>query len=272
MEEGSPDQDGGGGPAAAATVRLVHLTDTHLYADPAGELLGVPTERALETVLAAARRRERRPDLIAATGDLVHDGSMEGYERLAARLAGLGAPVRAVPGNHDDRARLCLAPPPVACCGEATLGGWLLVFLDSSVPGEDWGHLDDAELGRLDGALAGHEGPAGIFLHHPPLPVGSAWIDRIGLRDPQRLFGLLDRHPGKVRFIAFGHVHQRFEGMHRGVLCLATPSTCVQFAPGAREFAADPTRLPGYRWIELTPDGQLRTAVVRVRVRCAATA
>ena len=260
------------GPGRAPVARVLQLTDTHLFADPAGALKGVATEPALRAVVTEAARREPPPELVAVTGDLVHDGSLEGYERLAQALAPLAAPVRVVPGNHDDPARLCLAPGPLACCGEVTLGPWLLVFLDSAVPGEDWGRLGDAELGRLDAALAGHEGPAGVFVHHPPLPVGCAWLDAIGLRDGAALLELLAAHGGKARFVACGHVHQRSERVHAGVAVLTTPATCVQFRPHSERFALDPDAAPGYRRIELLPDGRFATEVVRVRAAAARAA
>ena len=44
---------------------------------------------------------------------------------------------------------------------------------------------------------------------------------------------------------------------------LASPSTCVQFAPGSEEFQVD-SEAPGYRWLRLLPDGRLETGVSRV--------
>lgn len=43
---------------------------------------------------------------------------------------------------------------------------------------------------------------------------------------------------------------------------MATPSTCIQFAPGSNEFSID-GQAPGYRWIDLYPDGTLDTHVRR---------
>ena len=44
---------------------------------------------------------------------------------------------------------------------------------------------------------------------------------------------------------------------------LASPSTCVQFAPGSEEFQVDRSA-PGYRWLRLHADGRLDTGVSRV--------
>jgi Icc protein len=41
------------------------------------------------------------------------------------------------------------------------------------------------------------------------------------------------------------------------------PSTCVQFKPLSKDFAIDDVA-PGYRWLDLYPDGRVETAVSRV--------
>jgi 3',5'-cyclic AMP phosphodiesterase CpdA len=49
-----------------------------------------------------------RPELVIATGDITHRGRAEQHRRAAGLLRSLGAPVLAVPGNHD----IPLLPPP----------------------------------------------------------------------------------------------------------------------------------------------------------------
>jgi len=57
-----------------------------------------------------------------------------------------------------------------------------------------------------------------------------------------------------------GHVHQAFERRRGDVLFLATPSTCAQFTPGTERCVMD-MKPPGYRWLELQPDGTVRSEV-----------
>ena len=45
-----------------------------------------------------------------------------------------------------------------------------------------------------------------------------------------------------------------------GVRFMATPATCAQFLPGSVDFAID-NRPPGYRMLELMPDGAIQTEV-----------
>ena len=100
-----------------------------------------------------------------------------------------------------------------------------------------------------------------VCLHHQPVPVGCAWLDEQMVADAASLFELLGNHP-KVRAVLWGHVHQELDQWRDGLRLLCTPSTCVQFLPGQVDFAVD-LRPPGYRWLELSPDGSLVTGVSR---------
>jgi Icc protein len=66
-----------------------------------------------------------------------------------------------------------------------------------------------------------------------------------------------------VKGILWGHVHQQIDRAHNGVALMGSPSTCVQFAPGSERFKADDSA-PGYRWLELQPDGSVLSGVSRV--------
>lgn len=44
---------------------------------------------------------------------------------------------------------------------------------------------------------------------------------------------------------------------------MGTPSTCIQFIQNQDSFGISPSP-PGFRWLELMPDGTINTAVERV--------
>lgn len=222
---------------------------------------GVATAATLARCLAHARRRHPNPHAILLTGDLVHDDPA-GYALLRAQFADAGAPVHCLPGNHDDPADVSgsLDGPPFVHDFARRHGAWMIVMLDSTVAGEDGGHLDDEQLARLDAALTAQpDAHTLIGLHHHPVPHGSAWLDELMLENAAEFFELLARHPG-VRGLAWGHTHQPFDGMRGDIRLMGTPSTCMQFAQNADEFEID-SRPPGYRWIELEPDGNIETGV-----------
>lgn len=247
------------------TLRILQLTDTHLFADREGRLLGQNTRRTLELVLDLAYTNLGPIDLILLTGDLVHDESPEGYRYLQRRLSELGTPYSCLPGNHD------LTPVmsdtfhgrALNVESSARCGAWNIVLLDSTLPGEEGGHLDTGQLARLQESLAKRRGdPTLVCLHHQPIPIGSNWMDTMALDNPEAFFAIIDRHP-QVRGILWGHIHQDFSALRNGVQLLGTPSTCVQFKPRSLEFALDDIT-PGFRWLELHPDGRIDTGVERI--------
>lgn len=249
----------------ARPLRVLQLSDTHLYADPDGRLLGQNTRRTLEAVLDLASHSAGPVDLILMTGDLVHDGSPEGYGYLKQRMTAFGSPYHCLPGNHDSPWVMARVFEGSTLWTQRTVqeGAWNLVLLDSTILGEDGGHLDKAQLGWLqDSLLRRRTDPALVCLHHQPVPVGSAWLDTMALDNPREFFEIIDRHP-QVRGIIWGHVHQEFSSVRNGVHLLGSPSTCVQFLPGSTDFALD-ARTPGLRWLELHPDGHMDTGVQRI--------
>jgi Icc protein len=99
-------------------------------------------------------------------------------------------------------------------------------------------------------------------MHHQPLPMGSAWLDGVGLRDAAEFLKVVDGHDN-VRVVLWGHVHQASDRQRGAVRFLSTPSTCSQFLPGSDFFALD-DRPPGLRWLELHADGSVNTEVAWV--------
>ena len=245
-------------------LHLLQITDPHLQANEHGELLGIRTRESLQAVIEHAQANHPRPDAVLATGDISQDGSLSSYHFFTDRIATLGAPVYWIPGNHDQRTAMhSVMAANGADARSPQLGNWQLVMLDSLVEGQVPGRLADTELQHLEDTLAAQpERPALVCVHHHPVDISAQWMNAIGLQNRDALFAVLKRHP-QVQALVFGHVHQEVDGEAQGLRVLATPSTCVQFAPDVTGFTVD-TRAPGYRWLRLYPDGTLETGVERV--------
>jgi len=92
--------------------------------------------------------------------------------------------------------------------------------------------------------------------------MGSKWLDTVGLRNGDEFLERL-RMLGRVRALAFGHVHQDYDDVYEGIRILATPSTCAQFKPGSDEFAVD-DKPPAYRRLTLSADGSVDSELLWV--------
>jgi Icc protein len=143
------------------------------------------------------------------------------------------------------------------------IGNWQLIGLDTHVSGSVAGCAGEQQLDWLEEQLqSAADRPTLLCLHHPPVPIGSRWLDEVGLQDAADLNALVTRHP-QVRLVCCGHVHQELAAGDGGSTVLTTPATAVQFRPGTERLEVD-AALPGYRVIDLEDDGAWRSRIVRV--------
>ncbi len=251
-----------------APLRLLHLTDFHLFTHPQGQIKGVRTGESLGLVLEHAHDYLPDPDLIILGGDLAQDEQSATYEKVAMMVDRWRAPFMVTPGNHASMPMLNQTLIPAlgaisSCVEHLLLPGWQVIGLNSHAAGSIAGFLPDQELERLEQQLSDcSDRFALIALHHHPVDVGSRWMDRIGLKNRDALWRIIDRNP-QVRAVLCGHIHQDFDCMRGSVRVLGTPSTCVQFAPRHDAFRLDAAS-PGYRWLELFADGSVRTGIERI--------
>lgn len=248
----------------SSSVLVVQLSDSHLFAEADGTLLGMRTRASLAAVVDLVLAEQSNIDLVVATGDLSQDGTVESYTSFREASDRLDAPKRWLPGNHDELREMAIAARQSDVLDPIVdIGNWRITMLDSAVPGSVPGFLEDKQLQLLVQALS--EAPERhhlICLHHHPVAIGAAWMAPIGLRNPDALFSVLERFP-QARALLWGHVHQEFDQLHNGMRLMASPSTCVQFAPHSVDFGLD-TRAPGYRWLRLFEDGNIDTGVSRI--------
>lgn len=235
-------------PPAAGTLRVLHLSDTHLTGDGALHQGSVDTAAALDRVLAHV---DGVPGigLVVVSGDVSEDGSPSSYTAVRDRIGGWaerhGAAFVAVPGNHDQREgfRQVLAnghvlgqgghrlvhtmeylPPSVPVSGQSIVDGRRVVTVDTSVPGAGYGELSETALERLRGALAADErAPHGtvVVLHHPPLPAPTELHEALRLQNPGALADAI--RGSDVRVVLAGHYHHHFAGSLAGVPVLVAP-------------------------------------------------
>lgn len=257
----------GNGPAPP--VRILQLTDCH-FPEVRGQVVqGVDPEQSFSRVTATVLDAAERFDLMLLTGDLADQPSAAAYSHLREQLRPLSlhAPCYCLPGNHDDpeAMRRFLAGGAIRMDSQIPFTHWEIICLDSSVPGQPGGFLGEREIDRLERAMADHpDKHILVAVHHHPIACGSEWMDTMILSNGERLSAALEAFPGRTRAVVFGHIHQSLDRCVRGVRYLGTPSTCCQFKPYSRTFSLG-TLPPGFRWIELHPDGVLITETVHVR-------
>lgn len=251
---------------AQPAIRLLQITDTHLFADRSQQLLGINTYDSLVALSQQIAQTLKQPaDALLLTGDLVQDHSPEAYGYVEHLTQTLAKRQFWLLGNHDERVVMTQHPQgELYLQTEYVLGNWAILLLNSQVAGCAYGWLDDAQLEALEHKLATLTAEHVLLaVHHHCLPLGSAWIDQIGLRNADQLLALCANYP-QVKVIISGHVHQASAQQVAGIEVLTTPSSCVQFLPKAEDFAVD-TLQPGYRCLTLYADGRVETQVERLQ-------
>ncbi|MFJ7626082.1 phosphodiesterase [Streptomyces sp. NPDC097595] len=204
---------------------LAHLSDLHL--DGTEETAG-RARRAVSHLTGLPGTI----DAVLVTGDIADHGSEAEYEQAREVLAPLYArcPVLLCPGNHDSRPeyRKVLADDgggtaPVNEARAVGPDGVRVLMCDSSVPGRPEGLLAPETLEWLDEELAAApDRPAFVAFHHPPVPLGLPYIDRIGLRGPDGLAKVLAGHPQVVAVLC-GHAHTAAATVFAGRPLLCAP-------------------------------------------------
>jgi Icc protein len=217
--------------------RIVQLTDLHLTAAEGGRTWGSDVWRNLDAMLDHLRALEPF-DLLVLSGDLANQRRPATYARLRERLHAFAGRLRVLPGNHDSRrllrahfGDLLLEGAPAANFVHE-LAGWRIVGLDSVRRPFVHGKFGARQLAWLRDLLQATPQPVLLFVHHPPVAIGTWWLDKDRPRDRAAFARALAGGP--VRAIACGHVHQPHEGEFAGARVFTAPSTAYQFPPRAR--------------------------------------
>lgn len=246
-------------------ISVLQLTDSHLFAEENGTLLGVKTASSLQAVLSSIINQNLHFDFVIMTGDISQDYSLASYQRFANMTSVLNKPIFFVPGNHDDGPLMYRHFSDFGVHTERSLicGNWLYVFLNSEVYGVPHGWIEHEELMFLQSQLQAHPNMnTVVVVHHLPLLVKSRWLDTQTMHNQDEFNGFIARYPN-IRLVLSGHVHQEVDVKQNGIRYIATPSTSIQFEPLSHDFALD-MRGPGWRYLEFYANGNIATRVYRL--------
>ncbi|MEY2727762.1 MAG: 3,5-cyclic adenosine monophosphate phosphodiesterase CpdA [Planctomycetota bacterium] len=241
---------------------ILQLSDLHLFSSPTSLLRSVATHETLLQVVRHIQDSGLCPDHVVITGDHTHDELPESYAAVADLVRPWRDRLWQIPGNHDDRQLLRQAfsdriPPgsaeqPVTFSFEAD--GWLCLGLDTHLPGSVAGRIGAAQIDWARRVVQRSDtAHVLLFLHHPPLRIGSIWMDAIGLEGREMLEIWCHEEP-RIKLICCGHVHHEFCARLGNAVVLSTPSTGVQFSPRGDAPTFVPGA-PGFRIIQLSETG-----------------
>lgn len=216
-------------------MKIVQLSDTHI-----SHLGGSPTDNAVRIVEFI---NALEPDFVVHSGDVTILDPDEDRDRVAARevLAGIAAPLRVLPGNHDvgEPGEEPFGDRPVTSERVAAfrghfgedrfveeVGDWVVIGVNSEL--FDSGLAEEDEQWEWIEALPGLAGPRpALFFTHKPV-----WAFTPELQDPRLSVGpeSLPRLEAAlaaldVRGYGSGHLHHYALTHRDGVPVVSAPST-----------------------------------------------
>lgn len=250
--------------ATPATIRLVHVSDTHLS----------PTHGYFAGNWAVFRQamREAPPDLVVHGGDLTFNGPVAPADVAygGAELAALGAPWLAIPGNHDvgEAPAFTRLDQPVNAERMAVwrrhvgpqwwvrdVGEWRVVGLDTALMASGLPE-EDEQRAFLAETLAGRgRRPVMLFIHMPPFDGDPRAPERTTSVVPFPARGELLEScvAGGVEVIACGHLHVYRRLRYRGIEIVWAPTTAMV---DVRRRMARFRRFPRPGYVEWTLQGR----------------
>ena len=212
---------------------LAHISDLHVMVE--GELAYGIVDTGPMVERAIAHLKQRSPNAVVISGDLVHSVKIAEYKRLQEMLATLTMPVYLMPGNHDSRDLMRQVFTnhtylPNQGVLQYTIEDYpmRLIMLDTNVPSEGRGELDEARLHWLDQQLAAHpHRPTLLFMHHPPFSTGITLMDGYGLTGCDKLAAIIKKY-NCIERIGCGHIHRPIQTRWAGTLAYTVPSPVHQ--------------------------------------------
>lgn len=229
--------------------QLIHISDTHVGPDRDFEVRGAQSLARLEALVEIINGLDFTPDLVIHTGDVTNDPDPDAYRLASECLSRLRVPIYFATGNHDNARmmkdslpyfpRVPLVEDDDRLCYRVDLPDLRLYVLDGKVPESEGPHgrLPENQLRALRDELSTWPGEFAVFLHFPPLPIGSRWIDEhLLLRNGEALHQLLvSAGIGRNRGVYFGHLHRGLQIYRDGILYSAVSSPACQFSVGPND-------------------------------------
>src|SRR3990167_1480978 len=96
---------GNAGEWVYSVMKIIQITDTHLFSDDSETMFDVHCNDAFnQTIQYFINHDLNDSDMVFLTGDISQDMTEKSYQRIAESLSQLKIPVYWIPGNHDDHA------------------------------------------------------------------------------------------------------------------------------------------------------------------------
>lgn len=243
-------------------LKVIQITDTHLFSDDSATMYEVKSNMKFKEVMNQIYQEDLKDtNMIFLTGDLSQDETEKSYEILATELNKLNIPIYWIPGNHDNMLAMEKAFQhankfiQTRCL---SLKNWHFIFLNTKIDGCIEGFLSTKELFELKNEIAATESEKSIaiIMHHHPYKVNTPLIDQFILKNSDHFWEIVSGTA--VKLIMCGHVHGDYQLQYKNINIETSPATCLQWKKGTHKLKME--NKIGYKLYYFYPNSYQATA------------
>lgn len=226
-------------------MRVLQITDTHLFKNNHDEMFGVKPNRQLKKLINHLLSLNLLVDMIFLTGDVSQDMSPESYQYAVAQLSRFKKVTFWIPGNHDNVETMSTEFNKSDFLQSAVVlekPDWVFIFLNTKYKDLDSGyfHKKDEHLIAETMNVMRKDKNACIVMHHHPIKTNTPLIDHYILENLDEFWKTINRYPN-IKNIICGHVHGDYTLKQGDVTIHAAMASCLQWARGTEKIVIDKT-------------------------------
>ena len=211
------------------------ISDSHFMNKGQKVFDQIETHSQFARVIEYCKYLDPNPDFFIMSGDLINDNP-DYYIDYIKLCNQLNKPYYLMMGNHDKRKDL---KKSIINKDLIDKNGFInftidhnflkIICLDTAIEGSIEGELTEASLIWLEEELKKNlKKNTIIFMHHPPIKIGSALFDHIKCKNGDVFLSLLKKY-NNVSKIIFGHVHCIYSKALENLTLISCPSSSFQF-------------------------------------------
>ena len=210
------------------------ISDTHFMHKGERIYDQIETYSQFVKVIEYCKNLNPNPDFYIMSGDLIHDNA-EYYQKYVELCNQLKKPYYLMMGNHDIRRTLKEHIINKELIDKSGFINFIIdnpslkiICLDTAIEGSIEGELIPTSLNWLKRELEKDlYKPSIIFMHHPPIKIGSVLFDDIICKNGDDFLSLIGRYDN-ISKIVFGHVHCIYSHEFKNLNLISCPSSSFQ--------------------------------------------
>jgi len=139
-----------------------------------------------------------------------------------------------------------------------------IICLDTAIENNIEGTIFETSIKWLEEKLTkSRNKPVIIFMHHPPIEIGSLLFDHINCNNGDEFIKLISKYQN-VKEVIFGHVHCFFDKIINGIKFSSCPSASIQYPIDAKSDKNIQLDTNGYVKIIDYDQGEISTKHVNI--------